>query len=758
MKWRFLSLPLVLGLAVLVAEADNGKKGASSIADLIKRRPVDEFNDQVKDKQKGDDKPTRGGSLRIRIPIEPKSLSPILENGAQARTISGYLYYYLIDRDTETFEWLPYIAKSWDTRDVMLLKPEKEGAEPKRVIGLAIKEDKTSVSFSEGARILTIGKHDLKSFDIKKGVIVTKDLVFDKAANRSWTGHATVEGETIKLAVDMAWEKKAEKVFKKADVQFVPSQTIKGQIREGVTGRKDSYTLHITVMGKAPQTYSFDKLMEDEEKVGKRVKKKPALRRRVLYDFHMRRGVQWDNGTGLSADDVLFTVSTIKNDTVDCEFLRNYYKDLISWTKVGESSVRLEYGKQYFRALTFLGNIYIMPKHRFNVDKFKGDPENFGRYFNKHPDKLAPVGNGPYRFSKWDKNSREIKIVRNDKFFGRTAGLPYWDPARPYLDSITWVVINKAAPALKELIKESVDADFDIEPLTWRGLDTQSDDFKSKFVRAQFLQPLYTYIGWNQNRPGVPEKRQFFKDIRVRRAMTMLIPRELILKEIHGSLGEKVNGPFYRYGPFHNGNVQAIKYSPERAKVLLDEAGWVDSDNDGIRDKDGVKFEFEYLIHNARVYHQQIADKIKESVEQAGVRMNIRKIDWRVFGETVRDRKFDAVRFAWGEPSCIETDPYQIWHSSQSANRGSNYVSFKNPKADRIIEKVRLTLDFAKRQRYLKRFHQIVADEQPYTFLYNFYSLYFYSKRYRGVKFYIIGTDPYDLTEWYVPKGQQRSK
>jgi len=119
---------------------------------------------------------------------------------------------------------------------------------------------------------------------------------------------------------------------------------------------------------------------------------------------------------------------------------------------------------------------------------------------------------------------------------------------------------------------------------------------------------------------------------------------------------------------------------------MLKEAGWVDHDGDGIRDKDGINFEFEYLVHNARDYHKKIADIIKESFEEAGIRVNIRVIDWTVFAKTVSEGNFDAVRFAWG--TGIDTDPYQVWHSSQ-INGGSNFISFANPEVDRLLEEAR---------------------------------------------------------------------
>jgi peptide/nickel transport system substrate-binding protein len=238
-----------------------------------------------------------------------------------------------------------------------------------------------------------------------------------------------------------------------------------------------------------------------------------------------------------------------------------------------------------------------------------------------------------------------------------------------------------------------------------------------------------------------------FKDPTVRRALTMLIPREQILKDIHYGLGTMVAGPFFSGNPCCDPSVKPLPYDPAEAKRLLRKAGWMDRDGDGVLDKDGKKFEFEYLIHMARAYHAQIADIIKQNLSQAGIVVNIRKIDATVFGKTVADHNFDAVRFAWED--VIDGDPYQLWHSSQSKDRGSNYASYSNPRVDELIEKGREEFDPIKRWVMFREVYRIIAEDQPFTFLYNFDQLLFYNKKFHGVKFY-LAVPYFDFTEWYV--------
>jgi peptide/nickel transport system substrate-binding protein len=124
-----------------------------------------------------------------------------------------------------------------------------------------------------------------------------------------------------------------------------------------------------------------------------------------------------------------------------------------------------------------------------------------------------------------------------------------------------------------------------------------------------------------------------------------------------------------------------------------------------------------------------------------------------VFSERVTNREFDAVNMAWG--GGVESDPYQIWHSSQIEKRGSNFVGFNNPEADAIIEEARRTLDAEKRNKLYHRFGRILHEEQPYTFIYTRPEQRFLDKRFENVIIHKLGIDEH---EWYVPKELQKYK
>jgi len=233
--------------------------------------------------------------------------------------------------------------------------------------------------------------------------------------------------------------------------------------------------------------------------------------------------------------------------------------------------------------------------------------------------------------------------------------------------------------------------------------------------------------------------------------MTHMIDREGIRDHILRSPEAQIpTGPFYIFGPQSNKDIKPWPYDPDRAADLLDEAGWVDTNGDGIRDKDGVNFSFKYMIVAGTPLHQKVVKLVKDSAARVGIEVVPDPFEWSIFSQRVQDGKFDAVNMAWG--GSVESDPYQIWHSSQ-IDKGSNYVGFNVPEADRLIEKARMTLDKDKRNALYHKFHSIIHDEQPYTFVYTRPEQGFLEKRFENVIIHKLGVDEF---EWYVPREKQR--
>jgi peptide/nickel transport system substrate-binding protein len=133
---------------------------------------------------------------------------------------------------------------------------------------------------------------------------------------------------------------------------------------------------------------------------------------------------------------------------------------------------------------------------------------------------------------------------------------------------------------------------------------------------------------------------------------------------------------------------------------------------------------------------------------------SVRELDWTIFLDDTKNHRFDAATLAWSMPAS-EPDEYQVWHSSQAANKGSNFISYKNARVDKILEEYRREFDPKKRIELYREFQHILNEEQPYTFLFARKSVTAVQRRFHGVKVYPAGLRP---LEWWVPAADQKYK
>jgi peptide/nickel transport system substrate-binding protein len=440
----------------------------------------------------------------------------------------------------------------------------------------------------------------------------------------------------------------------------------------------------------------------------------------LQYTFHLKRNIRWQDGQLFTARDILFSFERIKDPKVDAAHLRNYYQDIERLEVIDDYTVRYHYRIPYFKALEFCGGIPIVPAHLFK------DSDNF----NQHPIGRHPVGTGPYRLLHWE-TGKEIALVRNEDYWGE----------KPHLNRIVFKIITDSTVALQVLKQGGLDL-MGLRPIQWVR-QTQTRRFEEHYQKLKYFLPSYSYIGWNMRRP-------MFADRRVRLAMTLLMDREMILKKVLFGLGTVVNGTFYINSPEYNHNLKPHPYDPKAAVALLRDAGWEDRNGDGVLDRDGVPFAFEFLISAGSKFGEQIATILQENLKGVGIKMDIRKLEWAVFVQKVEDHDFDACTMGWSLG--WDTDPYQLWHSSQ-ADKGSNFVGFRNEEADGLIEAARKEFDPQKRRQLYFRFSEIIYEEQPYTFLFTTDAMVAVARRFQNVAVYPMGLEP---RQWWVPKELQK--
>ena len=425
----------------------------------------------------------------------------------------------------------------------------------------------------------------------------------------------------------------------------------------------------------------------------------------LTFSFHLRRDVLWQDGAPFSGKDVVATVKKILDPSVRSLHLRNNFADLaeISTAPGDEFTVVARYRKPYFLALRALATLPIYPAHLLAQS---GDMLHA-------PLHRAPVGTGPLRFEEWKSGDR-ISFARNEKYWGRKA----------YLDRIVYRVVADSAVAFQLLKQGEFDLYLQLQPEQWlRDLDAAG--LKGKLHRIRFFNPNYNWIGWNEARP-------FFADARVRQAMNYAIDTEAVRRLFLFGLDRPTTCHFYSESSACDSSLAPRPYDPARAARLLDEAGWQDHDGDGLRDKDGVAFRFTFLVNSESPFLAKLAPYIQQELGKIGIAMEIRKVDWALFTQLLGEHQFDATSLRWGN-SDVAQDPYEIWHSSQ-VKEGSNFISFKDARADALIEQARATLDDARRNELYRKLGRILYDGAPYTFLYSRPSLDAVRERVHGLR------------------------
>ena len=433
-------------------------------------------------------------------------------------------------------------------------------------------------------------------------------------------------------------------------------------------------------------------------------------------------GKQWKNKE-VTAEDFKFFLDVIRNPKTNCGPLRVYYKDVERIEVLDKYKFKVTWKKRYFRSLGLTLGMQPLPRHLYHAYSGPFDPLKFN---DDHKRNRIIVGCGPYRFLRWDKN-RRVVFVRFEKFFGKKYGI------MPPLKYRVYNIIKHPNTRFQALKSGKLDR-LGLSPEQWVKR-TGGKKFKAggEIKKIKYLAQSYAYIGYNQKNP-------LFKDKRVRQAMTHLVDRRKILEEVLHGLAKIVTGPFFYNSKAYDKSVKPYEFDIAKAKKLLAEAGWKDTDGDGILDKDGKKFSFTFMQISGSVSQQKIIPMIKEDMAKAGIDMQIQVFEWAVYIQRLENKNFDVCFLAWS--LSYEADPYQIWHSSQADKlHTSNHISFKNKEADRLITEIRKTFDTEKRIELCKQFHRLLHEEQPYTFLYAPYSLIAQSSRYRNVRVFPLGLD-----------------
>jgi len=444
------------------------------------------------------------------------------------------------------------------------------------------------------------------------------------------------------------------------------------------------------------------------------------------YTFHLNPSATFSDGTPVRASDTLFTLKKIVDPTTEAPQIAGSFEqlDLKTTRVVDDHTIIVAFKEALAPQLTQFNNLLVLPEHVYARGDFKND------YISK------VVGNGPYRLVR-RVPGKEILLERRPEYWG----------LRPNLQRVLFKVITDDATGWNAMKRGEIDETI-ITTDTWLA-ESRRPELMNFIDFRRFYTLNYNYIPWNTRDPLVSDKR-------LRRALAMCIDLKSIIENLYHGTARAMNGPFTPDQWAYNPEVPVIEYHPQEALRILHSLGWLDTNRDGILDKNKKPLKIEMLVISGSSASTQFAPLFQAELKKIGVQLDIVPLDFATFTQRVLAGNYQCGYLNWN----LDPDPdqFDLFHSSQFPPRGQNLVFYSNPEADRLMEEGRRELDQAKRKVIYRQLHALLAADQPYTWTVQVSSKWAVNKRIRDVKeskgWGLFLWFPGELG-WWIPRDQR---
>ncbi len=445
------------------------------------------------------------------------------------------------------------------------------------------------------------------------------------------------------------------------------------------------------------------------------------------YVFSMQKDALWEDGEPITSADVLFTVGLIQDPKYASPLRQNWVG--VEVRAEDDYTVRFILSSPYvpFPENVTLG---ILPKHIW---------ENVAsQSFPLADANLRPVGGGPYKFEKFQKDTSgyilSYKLKRNEKYFGDS----------PNLDSITFRFFETPEDAIKAHNRKVVDG-ISFIPTSLSG-DIRP---KSRTEMHEFQMPRYFALFFNESKAPVLQSKK------IREALRYAINKQEIITDALKGLGAEANSPIPSFMESFNPDAALYEFNPELATELLEEEGWYDNNEDGVREKTTRGESMLLEVSLATVDWPELreaAEYIANQLQAVGVHVNV---EFYPIGglqqDIIRPREYQILLF--GEVLSVNPDPFSFWHSSQKKDPGLNLSLYENGTVDRLLEEARQEQDPVLRIEKLKEFQMRIVEDVAAIFLYNPSYLYGINKKIKGIEAGVIADPSWrfvDVQKWFM--------
>ena len=406
----------------------------------------------------------------------------------------------------------------------------------------------------------------------------------------------------------------------------------------------------------------------------------------TVYEFHLRQDVTWHDGAPFTAADVAFTVQAMQDpsyqgDPALRELWRTVFVDQL------DDYTILFTLQEPFPSFLLYTSIGILPAHLLGDVPAADLP--WHDFSTEHP-----VGTG--RLMVESVAAAQVVLAANPNF---------WGP-KTHLDRVAFWFYGDWNGLLADYGRGEIHG---FHPPKPQDMATLAELPNLQLYSAQLAGYGAVYL--NLKRESVP----FFQVREVRQALLYALDRQLLIDEVLGGQGLIADSPILPTTWAYDASVRRYQYDPERAIGLLDASGWLDSDADRIRDKDGGELAFTLLTSDDPTM-VQMAEELARQWRAVGVNLKIRTVSSETVTHFVHTGNFDATLIDIGLSA--DVDPYPLWHSTQ-AESGQNFSGFANEDADLVMEESRFTTDPEQRLQLYHRFQQIFTEEVPSLLLYH---------------------------------------
>ncbi|MGB8644185.1 MAG: peptide ABC transporter substrate-binding protein [Anaerolineae bacterium] len=443
----------------------------------------------------------------------------------------------------------------------------------------------------------------------------------------------------------------------------------------------------------------------------------------LVYTFTLRSDVQWSDGAPLSADDVLYTIQTIQSsDYAGPSYIADLWRT-VAITAVNPSAVRMQLSEPFAPFLDFT-TIGLVPAHSLK-DIAAGELPQAA--FNRHP-----IGTGPFVLD--DLSADHATLSPN----------PLYTGPRTYLGNLVFKFYPDAESLLAAFGRGEIEGISQVSP---DNIAQVRDNHALKLYNARLA--AYSLVFLNLDKPQFAQKE-------VRQALSYAIDRQSLIDNIVNGLGKPGYGPIVSNSWAYDPELKKYDYNPDKARALLDAAGWKDTNGDGVRQKGNDQLAFTLMTNSEDDSRVKIAQQLAQEWNAIGAKVDVKTVPAAsLIQDNLRPRDFDAVLFALG-PLPADPDPYPLWNSSQTptqSNAGQNYGGWKNPTVDVILEEARRSNDQSHRVELYRQFQAIFSDQVPALILY--YPVYTYAvdARIHGIQLSPM-LDPSDrfwsISQWYL--------